>query len=145
MEEGITFNDKIMDQLFMMATDVNSIKNFRLMAAITKRNKVIAYGANEIKTHPLQFKFGKNNSAIYMHAEISAIKNALRRVSIEDLSKCTIHVCRVKYGDTRARYNIPGLAKPCEGCMRAILEFGFKDIRYTTDEGTIEKLECHAC
>lgn len=145
MENALTFDDKIMNNLFNLAIDVNSIKNFRLMACITKRSKIISYGANEVKTHPLQHKFGKNSAAIYMHAEIAAIKNALRRIDVDELSKCTLYVCRVKYADTKGNINIPGMAKPCEGCMRAILQFGFKNVRYTTDEGEIAEFSCDAC
>ncbi len=105
----------------------------RFAAAITLRNKIVSFGTNRKKSHPFQKKFGKNEHCIYLHAEVNAIKNALKHCSVDDLKKSTLTVLRAK--DSKRL-----LAKPCDGCMKAIIEFGIKTVYYTTEEG-IEKLE----
>ncbi len=83
---------------------------------------MISVGHNSYqKSHPLQAKFAKRAgrpSAIYLHAEISA------------LIKCRgvphrIHIERVDMkGNTK-------MAKPCEICELALKEAGVKIISYT--------------
>jgi deoxycytidylate deaminase len=50
----------------------------RLAAALVYRNEIIAMGTNKNKTHPFQKKYASNADAIFLHAEIDAICNALR-------------------------------------------------------------------
>jgi tRNA(Arg) A34 adenosine deaminase TadA len=108
---------------------------FRMAAAITMRNKIISFGYNRMKSHPLQAKYGANTDSIYLHAEISAIKNALKIISINDLKKCTLYVFRQR--KIKGQYQ-HGLAKPCSGCMRAIVEFGIKNVIYTQNQTEIQ-------
>jgi len=42
---------------------------------------------------------------------------------------------RVKFEDTNAKKFVRGMSKPCEGCARAIAQFGIKKVYYTTEEG----------
>jgi deoxycytidylate deaminase len=112
-----------------------------ISAAITHKNRVISYGTNQMKTHPFQVKYQRNAESIFLHAEIAAIKNALRFIDVEDLLETTLYVCRQKYIASHKKQMISGLAKPCEGCARAIIEFGIKKVIYTTDEdGVFETL-----
>jgi hypothetical protein len=92
-------------------------------------------GFNKKKSHPFQRKFSKHEEAIYLHAEIDAIKNALKNVDAETISKSTLYIMRVKYEDMNAKRFVRGLSKPCEGCSRAIAQFGIKKVYYTTEEG----------
>jgi deoxycytidylate deaminase len=32
------------------------------------------------------------------------------------------------------------MAKPCEGCMRAIAEFGIREVHFTNDSGMLETI-----
>ncbi len=133
-------NIKIFENLAKIAEDIpiNSETNrYRLSAAVVRRNTVIAYGTNSMKTDPLQGKYRKNECAVYMHAEISAIKNSLRRIDIDTLKKCDIYVCRVKRDSTKKNNIIWGNAKPCSGCARAISDFEFKNVYFTCDSGEI--------
>ncbi len=82
----------------------------------------------------MQARFGKNEESIYLHAEVAAIRNALREVSVDDLQKMEIYICRVKKPKPFSKKYVWGLAKPCEGCQRAIAEFGLKRVVYTTNE-----------
>lgn len=133
-------NDKIFDALSILATDVKDFGSARLAAAIVRKNDIISFGINQRKSHPFQAKYCKNKDAIYLHAEISAISNALKRISIEELKRCSLYVCRVKYTSTYKDKLIFGKACPCEGCRRAIIDFGIKHVYFTNDELGYEKM-----
>jgi deoxycytidylate deaminase len=127
-------NQNILEMLVKVAMASNEEMPTRLAAAIVMRNKVISIGVNRMKSHPFQKKYGKNEDAIYWHAEIDAIKSALREISVDDLSKCDLYIARVKKPKPKSNDWIWGLSKPCEGCQRAILAFGLRRTIYTTDE-----------
>jgi deoxycytidylate deaminase len=111
---------KYFDMLHKVADAVEPVGRQRLSACIVKGKRLISIGVNKRKTHPLQWKFSKHEEAIYLHAEIDAIINAK-----EDIRGATMYVARVmKNGEC-------GLAKPCEGCQRAIQFFGIKKVYYT--------------
>lgn len=118
-----------------MAQDVSPVSASRIAAKITIGNKEVGFGTNQYKTDPLQKKYGKNSDAICVHAEISAIKNSLRRINRDDLSRATIYIARAKNNENNDF--VYGLAKPCIGCMRAIVAFDIKRIVYTCDDGEI--------
>lgn len=118
--------------------EANPTSAEKMASAIVYRNKIISVGMNSMKSHPLQAKYAKNEHAIFLHSEIAAIKNALREVSVDDLSKCDIYVVRVKKEKPFTKKYVLGLAKPCAGCERAIAEFGLKKVVYTCDDGTHE-------
>ena len=114
----------------------------KFAAAIVYRNRIISVGMNSMKSHPLQAKYRKNPHAVFLHAEIAAIKNALREVEVDDLAKCDIYIARVKRPNQFTKKYVFGLSKPCCGCQRAIAEFGLKRTIYTTDEhGHYEVME----
>lgn len=127
-------NQNIINTLIKVAEANDEYSSAKLASAIVIRNKIISIGINRKKTDPLQAKYGKNDQAIYLHAELHAIKNALREISLEELKKCTLYVVRVKRPDQNSKKYVFGVAKPCCGCHRAIVEFGIKSIVYTTDK-----------
>jgi tRNA(Arg) A34 adenosine deaminase TadA len=126
---------RIMNFLRRQAIDVEPVKSARLSAAVVIKNSVISLGNNSYRTHPFQAKYGKNPEAICLHAEVKAIRNALNHVEADDLRKATMMVYRVKKasGSFKAEW-VDGLAKPCSGCMGAIVEFGFKKVVFSTNE-----------
>lgn len=105
----------------------NPIKKLPQMGAVIvdKKGKLLSYGINSKKSNPFAAKYGRHPDAIYPHAEISAIKSAIKKGGIEQLEGGTIFVARVKKNGT------PALAKPCSGCARAIYEFGIHNIIWT--------------
>jgi tRNA(Arg) A34 adenosine deaminase TadA len=113
----------------------------KFAAAVVCRNRIISIGMNSMKSHPLQAKYSKNEHAIFLHAEVAAIKNALREMDVDDLSKCDIYITRVKKEKPFSNKFVWGLSKPCAGCARAIAEFGFKRTVYTCDDGDYEVVE----
>ena len=115
------------------------VGNARIGAAITLGKKIVSFGHNQFKSHPLQRRFGRNESSIYLHAEIDAIKNALRVCEVDDLRHCVLHVLRVKRAAPHGCF-IWGMAKPCLGCMRAIATFGIREVYYSVEPNRIEVL-----
>jgi len=126
-------NEGILHTLAKIA-EANDDSNIRFAAAVVYRNKIISIGYNRRKSHPFQAKFAKNPEAIFLHAEVHAIKDALRDISVEDLAKCELYITRVKKPAAGDNHFVWGLAKPCCGCQRAIVEFGIKRTIYTCDE-----------
>jgi tRNA(Arg) A34 adenosine deaminase TadA len=117
----------------------NPSDNAKVAAAVVRNNRIVSIGINANKSHPMAAKFGKNEQAIFLHAEIAAIKNALKEVDVDDLEKMEMYVVRVKKPKPFSKKWVWGLAKPCVGCQRAIAEFGLRRVVYTTDEhGTYE-------
>lgn len=112
--------------------------NFRIKhsAIIVYRNRIVGVGINSMKSDPLQARYSKNCHAIWIHAEIAAIKNALKVVTVDQLRKATIYIARY-----REDFATQGLSKPCIGCQRAIVAFGIGQIVYTCDSIGFEIVE----
>ena len=127
---------KYISILSKMAIAVEPVRQARIAACLVHRNEIVSFGINQMKTHPFQAQFGKNKDSIFLHAETDCIKNALREIEVDELSRCTLYVCRVKFESHEKRKFVYGLAKPCPGCERAIANFNIKSVYYTlNDEG----------
>lgn len=133
-------NEGILHTLFKVAA-ANPYPAEKFAAAIVLRNRIVSVGMNSMKSHPLQAKYRKNPHAIFLHSEIAAIKNALRELEVDDLSKCDLYITRVKRPNAFTKKFVWGLAKPCPGCERAIAEFGIRRVIYTCDNGDYEVVE----
>lgn len=107
----------------------------RLAACVVYKRDIVSFGVNQLKSHPFQAKFSKNEDSIFLHAETDAIKNSLKVINVDELSKSTLYVCRVKFADHKKRKFTWGLSKPCEGCSKAIASFNIKKVCYTCDDG----------
>lgn len=107
-------------------------------ALILYKNEIISVGFNRIKSHPFQKKYAKANEAIFLHAEISAIKQSLRRITLKELSKSTMYVARIRLNTENKPHFM--YSKPCDGCMRAIAEFDIQKVFYTEDGGNLSQL-----
>ena len=124
---------RIFENLSEIAHAGDRIANYKLAAALRYKNRIIAYGVPSYKSSPFQKKFGIDDNHIFLHAEISAIKNTLRHIDAATLSRCSLYVCRVKQSGW-------GMAKPCGGCQRAIAEFGIKKVYFTSGLDEIDML-----
>lgn len=107
-------------------------------ALILYKNEVISLACNKIKSHPFQKKYSKANEAIFLHAEVSAIHNALKKITLKELSKSTMYVCRVRINNDNKHYF--SYSRPCEGCMKAIAEFDIKSVYFSNDKGKFIQL-----
>jgi deoxycytidylate deaminase len=138
-------NKKIINTLTDIAIANPGIRNnqFKFGAGIVYRNHIIATGVNSYKTHPLMAQWGQNEESICLHAEIDAIKNALKIITVDQLSKCDMYIVRVKRPEPNSTQWTHGLAKPCEGCQRAIVNFDLRNVFYTVDVDTFSGSELH--
>lgn len=123
---------KIIDQLFLLAQDSVMVAKARVYAALVYQNKIISYGCNQEKSHPMAKKFAKNEFANKPHAEISCIRNALKRYPSAIIAKSTLYVARAKHDDSHEW--VIGMAKPCEGCAKCIHHFGIKKVVFSTND-----------
>lgn len=130
---------RIEELLTTYALSNEPVGNARIVAAITLGKKIVSFGHNQLKSHPLQRRFGRNEQSIYLHAEVDAIKNALKVVEVDDLRDCVLHVLRIKRAAPHGPY-IWGMAKPCLGCMRAIATFGINRVYYSDEPDTIKEM-----
>lgn len=137
-------SDYYFSMLDNLARDQPAAGRARFASCIVYKNDIVSFGFNQMKSHPFQKKFGTNNDAIFLHAEVDAIKNSLREISEDELAKSTLYVCRVKkkppYGRNKNSIFERGFAKPCLGCQRAISTFGIKKVFYSCDDGGHESL-----
>lgn len=127
--------NKWLRYLSTIAEDVVPVGAARIAAAIVYKNELISVGVCSYKSHPLQKHYGRNPHSIYLHAEVDALIKARSRMGERGISlkKCTLYVARVKRASSNSTGFIAGLAKPCEGCMKAIHEAGLINIVYTED------------
>lgn len=128
---------RMIDILRVMAQDVTPVRGAKLASAIMHKNQVVSFGVNQIRSHPLQARFGKNADAIFLHAEIDSIRNALYNNTADFLSRTTMYVYRVKRTEGRHSAWCQGNASPCEGCSRAIATFGIRRVIASTNQPNI--------
>lgn len=130
MDKKNSRHSKYLNFLAGIANNQPAVSKCRVAAMLVQNNNVpISIGANKRKSHPLQARFGKNEHAIYLHAEIDAIAKALKTLDGEELSKCVLYVCRILQDGSF------GLAKPCPGCQSAIKAFGIQTVVWSTENG----------
>lgn len=124
-----------MRELIRMCHDVSAVSKARLAAAVVIRGEVLAWGTNELRTHPFAAKWGKNSDALFWHAETKAIHNFIRRHDVSLLQKATVMVARIKRPFERSKEYVSGMARPCKGCFSCIRDFGIPRIAYTDESG----------
>ncbi len=123
---------KIVNHLFTLAQDVPPVSRARIVSAIVYRNKIISYGFNQLKTHPMAARFSKHPEARFLHAEVAAIRNCINKHGSDILKNSTLIVARAKQTNDSDKFYW-GMAKPCVGCARAITTFKIPTVVYTTN------------
>lgn len=129
----------ILKQLLKRATDRPKVGCSRIASVLVYRNRYY-FGYNSYKTHPYQAKYGKNPDSIYLHAEIDAIKKAKKELEPESMMKSVLYVARVKgkfdelTDPSLLRW---GLARPCQGCQKAIITERVGNVIFTTDDSNV--------
>jgi deoxycytidylate deaminase len=118
----------------MAIQNKNSQQKVKLAASLVFQNEIISVGYNSLKTHPMQKRFSKNIEAIFKHAEVDCIVNALRYVDSADLERATLYVYRVKKLTKDHNYWSDGYSEPCSGCKQAISHFKIKKVVYSTED-----------
>jgi deoxycytidylate deaminase len=129
------FKYKIMETLRGVAIATPRCAGVKVAACIVHKNRIISFGVARYKSNPFQLKFAKNPESIFFHAETAVIKNALGEVTVDVLRRSYLYVCRVRsFSSNFPNTWVYGNAKPCQGCMKAILEFQIKDVYYSENE-----------
>ena len=134
---GKTRHSRHINLLSEISIHIKPVAQARIAASVVYQNNIISIGFNQDKTHPFQKRYGKNDDAIYLHAETHAIKNAINKIDLEKFSNSILYICRVKIYKKKFVF---GLAKPCDGCMKAISTFNIKKVYYTLDNGGYDLL-----
>lgn len=133
---------EVFDILFGVAIAVEPVSRAKVAACIVRKGKIVSFGVNKMKSHPFQLKYSNHPEAIYLHAETAAIKRALSFIRPPALSDCSLFVLRVKRPELQNRgpdilsewqY---AMAKPCQACEKAIVEFQIKEVLFTTGRTT---------
>lgn len=121
--------------------DMSDYYKIQIGCVVVYGNKLIGYGCNSNKTHPIQMKynqyrnFNNTNSIIHKsHAEISAIC-PIRNLDI-DWTKVSVYIYR-KRKDKEF-----GLARPCNACREFLKSLNIKNIYYTGDDSYIYERLC---
>jgi len=136
-------DEDVIDMLVKLAGSAPKVGRASIAACIMDRSQVVSWGFNQKKSHPFQARFGRNDEAIYLHAETDAIKNAIKHLGTEDLSRCTLFVGRSKRVSPFTKKQIYGLAKPCYGCAKAIATFNIKRTVWSVEEAGFSCTDCH--
>ena len=117
------------------ASILSDVKRYQLGAVITKGTDVLAVGFNQEKSHPLQKKYnrerGVDSEWSFLHAEISALSKVKNK-----------HLLRgaIMYTSRKFKCGNNANARPCAGCMKAIHDYGIRQIIYTTDYGVASEI-----
>ena len=109
-----------------------SPSRFRLGAVLARRNQVLSTGHNNMaRSHPLQQKYATNRSFVLgLHAEVDACLG----VAEADLEGADLYVARI-LKDGRV-----AMAKPCQVCIKFIIDVGIRRVYYTQWDGSLEAL-----
>jgi len=136
--DAFTNRDRRMIEVLRgMAQGVTPVRGAKIASAIMHKSQIVSFGTNQIRSHPLQARFGKNADAIFLHAEIDSIRNALYNNTPDFLTRTTLFVYRVKRSENRHVSWCQGNASPCQGCARAIATFGIRRVIASTDQPNI--------
>lgn len=121
-------NKKILNTLADIAKRSPKVGNARVVAALVRRNKILAIGRNSKKSSVMARRFQKHGLAQYDHAEINALYAYLTEYNKKNLCKCTMYVCRVVWCEGKWRL---ANAAPCDGCRSALQHFNIRRIVFS--------------
>ena len=128
-------DSKALELLTDVAMDTPGVtpNKIRISSMIVIKNEIISIGSAMMKSHPFQKRFGKTEHSIFLHAEVNAIRKAFKKV--DSLEDATLYICRLRFHYKGPHQNVLGygIACPCSGCLRAIVEFDIKRVVYTID------------
>ena len=118
--------------LLELAKESPPVSGARTVAAIVRRGRLLCWGHNQYKTHPLQARFGRTPKSIYQHAEINALVNAKRQNV--DLTGKTLYIVRSLADGSF------GTALPCPGCWKAIRHYNIASV-VASDYDSLHELD----
>lgn len=120
-------------------SDLSDVPRHKFGAVFVQNKTIVSSGHNQRKTHPMQYELNKKRAdgkqdRSWVHAEAACLLK-LRHVA----EGGTLYIARVGMSGE------PMMARPCAGCMSAIVHRKIKTIVYTTDLGyAVEQIRCVA-
>ena len=101
--------------------------NMSRFACVLDNGYTTIMGWNSYKSHPLQARSQKHicPDKIHMHSEVAALIQLARMYDPKEWKYFRMYVARV-YANGE-----PANARPCEGCLGLIEEFGIKSVTFT--------------
>lgn len=130
---------KRLEEIARSLVGYNSDRRCRHFSFILYKNRLIATGINNSKTHPINLKNRKISRVTgddysdqkQTCSEFNAILK-LKRLTNIDTRKCNIVNIRFD------RNNKIAMARPCMSCQSLLRYFEFKNIIYTDDSGNYQ-------
>lgn len=98
--------------------------DFKHGAVIIKKNRVLAVGYNQNKTH---------TRSLHSHRHIHAEMAAAFKLSLKALENATIYVWRAHHDGSNA------MSRPCPSCLKILTQVGIKRMVYSTNQGYAEE------
>jgi deoxycytidylate deaminase len=123
-------HDKILNTAFQIAQEIEKSSEQKMVAIVAYKSTVISVGINSMKTHPLVASFKHDDWCEHLHAETSAIINALRQTSSRKLAKCNLYICRAKKVNGIYEW---GCARPCINCQKFLKAYPVNNCFYSTE------------
>jgi len=118
---------------YEIAVATPRVAGAKVSAILLHKNRIAGVGVNSMRTNPFR-DYVNDKFYLYCHAEVAAIKNALRTYRTEDLAKMVMIVCRAKIFKVNDIEIVgTGLAKPCVNCQKVLAEFGIRRVYYSVD------------
>ena len=106
---------------------------FRHFSFIIKDGIIVSIGINNnFKTHPLTKKYGYWEGVESLHSEMSSVI----KYGIENCTDLIMINTRVNQESLKVLRN----SKPCKGCKELIGSLNFKELWYSTDNDSFERL-----
>jgi tRNA(Arg) A34 adenosine deaminase TadA len=131
-------HERRLGQLAKIADGIEPVAAAKIVAAVVRKNDIIGFGTNLNKSDPLQARFAKNPSAIYLHAEIAALKHALKTNPLSHVRGSTLYIARARLMTCDDGFmSCWGNSKPCVGCQRALNLYKIKNVFYTLDSSDL--------
>lgn len=124
-------------RFFAHAKSVAEMSDFRVRvgAVIVLGKQILSAGFISTRSHSIQARYDKyrnfrsgSEPKHSLHAEMMALIPLMNDKDI-DWKRVEIYVFRI-CGDREF-----GMARPCASCMAALIQFGIRNIFYTTDIG----------
>ena len=107
-------------RLLIDEAEISALKsdmNINHGAVLNHRGKIISTGYNYYH----EYKFNSNYRES-VHAEVSAINNALKKIHVSELKKCELVIIRVNRQGEHLN------SKPCCHCEKFINKFNIKKV-----------------
>jgi deoxycytidylate deaminase len=116
----------------------NPGQNFHV-SFILHKNRVVAVGVNNKKTHPTNLKnpkFGKEGTNVSSYKYTCSELNAF--VKLKNLTNVPFHRCTLVNFRVLRNGDL-GLALPCQSCRSLISYLNLKNVLYTDHDGSLIK------